>query len=540
MRPLFTLLGTGLLCAVLATPVLADDLSATGDTYTQADSPTANFGSSGITAVAVGRTTLLQFNAAAIAQTSGSKAKLNIRVLLAKNATDGVSAHLITSAWNEKTVTAKTLPSIAATALDRQTITKSNQGQVVSFDVSGALASWRSTPATNFGIALVPDSPTPNLQLGSREGGSPAILSLGGVAADNDVTVALSGGDYPDPQSAADNAFAGDKWCVSPQPTKPCTIHVKAGIYTKGSVALPAGLALIGEDRGSTILFGGVSLPSGLVSDLTLQGGGIGRSENPGVGGATVIEVDRVSINLRNQVSAVGLTDGFGSFTMADSQITAINTLPTLPLILFDCEGATGCTTVRVVHSQITGIAPAGGVAFSYSGDAQQALELEDTSVLMSGTPSMPAIDSSGQGLKVTINGGQINGEISGAMGGDSLDIVDAVINGGIDWLESGSVTLEGATLNRGLAVGGSGSTPVSVMRSTINGGLGVSDGVLNLESSVVKDGLNLFGSRGALRSAQVTGTISLQSDGSVTSTATCDHVFDGNLVLRPANCVGP
>jgi hypothetical protein len=215
--------------------------------------------------------------------------------------------------------------------------------------------------------------------------------------------------------------------------------------------------------------------------------------------------------------------------------------VPTLPVILFDCEGATGCTSVRVVHSQITGIAPGGGIAFSYSGDAQQSLQLEDTSVLMSGEPSMQAIHSSGQGLKVTIAGGQINGAISGAMGGDSLDIVDAVINGGIDWLDSGSVTVEGSTLNRGLAVGASTFDPVqvSVMRSTINGGAGVSEGSLELESSAVTGNLNLFGSRAALKSAQVTGTISLQSDGSQ-STATCDHVFDGKLVLRPANCVGP
>src|ERR1044071_8676577 len=109
---LATFLGAGLLCAA---PAFAADVSVTGDAYTQADSPTANFGSSGITAVAVGRTTLLQFNAAAIAQTTGSKATLNVRVLLAKNSTDGVSARLITSAWNEKTVTAKTLPSIATT-----------------------------------------------------------------------------------------------------------------------------------------------------------------------------------------------------------------------------------------------------------------------------------------------------------------------------------------------------------------------------------------------------------------------------------------
>ena len=222
---LFTLLGAGLLCAALTAPVLANDISAIADAYTQTDSPNANFGLSGITAVAVGRITLLQFNAAAIAQTTGSRATLNIRVVLAKNSSDGVSARLITSPWNEKTVTAKTLPSIAD-----------------------------------------------------------------------------------------------------------------------------------------------------------------------------------------------------------------------------------------------------------------------------------------------------------------------------VNWFDSGSVTLEGATLNNGLSVGATnlGFGPTSVMRSTINGGVSVSGGVLDLESSVVTGDVVLLNSSGALKSAQVTGTISLQSDNGVPFTATCDRVFDRNLVSRPANCVEP
>src|SRR5262249_16169353 len=152
------------------------------------DSATSNFGSSGITAVAVDRTTLIQFDPTAIAQSSGANATLKIKVLLAKNGTDGVSARAVTSPWNEKTLTARTMPSISANVLDSKTITSANQGQVVTFDVSGALAGWRANPAANFGIALVPASPAPNLQLGSREGGSPAVLALGGVAQKNNVT----------------------------------------------------------------------------------------------------------------------------------------------------------------------------------------------------------------------------------------------------------------------------------------------------------------------------------------------------------------
>src|SRR5262249_19239590 len=143
----------------------------------------------------------------------------------------GVSVRLIQGPWHEKSVTANTLPPIAAAALDQKTITTANQGQLVSFDVSAVLAAWRSNPNGNFGLPIVAASPTPNVQLGSREGGSPAILSFGGPAADNDVKVAPSGGDYTDPLTAVNNAFQGDTWCVAPPVGEPCTVHIAAGVY---------------------------------------------------------------------------------------------------------------------------------------------------------------------------------------------------------------------------------------------------------------------------------------------------------------------
>jgi hypothetical protein len=81
----------------------------------------------------------------------------------------------------------------------------------------------------------------------------------------------------------------------------------------------------------------------------------------------------------------------------------------------------------------------------------------------------------------------------------------------------------------------------VAVGRITINGGANVTAGVLDLESSLVRGDLNLFGSRGALSSALVAGAMTLQvGDTGTPSTATCDHVLDGDLVLRPPNCTGP
>jgi hypothetical protein len=542
------LVGLGLLCTALATPVFATDLTATGDTYTQGSSPTANFGSSGITAVAVDRVTLIQFDPAAVAQSSGAQALLKIKVLVTKNFNDGVTAHLVTSAWSEKTVTEKTLPSIASAVLDQKTITAANKGQVVSFDVTGALAGWRSNPGTNFGIALVAGSPIPNLELGSREGGSPAILSLGGVVADNDVTVAVSGGDYPDPQTAANNAFDGDKWCVSAQPpAKPCTIHVKAGIYPHGGVTLPPGLALIGEERGSTILIGNLG-SSGLVSDLTIQGS-VSLLSAQGAG-ITNIEFDRVSINSRDlPEDVIGPTNAGVRFTLKDSDITVINSVRKLPIFLFDCESG-GCVSIKLVHCRITMSSQSDidTLGFVYAQDEPQSLDIEDSSISISG-PGAVGILSSGEGLDVTVSGGQMTVvstdprlaalAIKGDQGGDSLQVLNATINGGIDWQDSGSVTLDGAAVDR-LGVGTpnfGGIVPVSILRSVVNS-LGVGSATLDVESSVVGT-LGLSGSKGTLSSSQVTGTLTLGPDDKGTpSSATCNRVFDGQLKLLPPTCV--
>src|SRR5262249_53200811 len=105
------------------------------------------------------------------------------------------------------------------------------------------------------------------------EGGAAAVLSIAGVTADNDVTVAVTGGDYSDPAVAMDNALAGDKWCVSPTADKPCIAHVAAGFYPSRNFTTPPGVALVGEAKGDTIIGAAVTANGPLVSDLTLTAG---------------------------------------------------------------------------------------------------------------------------------------------------------------------------------------------------------------------------------------------------------------------------
>jgi hypothetical protein len=525
-------IGFWILGSVLAMPAMAVDLTATGDAYTQSASPTSNFGSSGVTAVAVDRTTLIQFDPVAVAQSSGAHATLKVKVLLAKNGTDGVTARLVTGPWNEKTVTAQTMPTISPNILDGKIITTTNQGQVVSFDVSGALATWRANPAANFGIALVPASPTPNLQLGAREGGSPAVLTLGGFSQKNNVTVAVSGGDYPDPQTAVDNAFAGDKWCVMPPFTDICTIHVKEGIYPKGSVTLPSRMALVGASKGSSILIGTVRAGNSVISDLSIEGT-FEATDDPGQ-----IEFDRVSLRSHNKSGIFSLGNGGGSFLMTDSDVTADMDKP-LEIFGFDCGDH--CGLIKLVRSRITFIgAPeeiGGGVeGFTFAGDSGQRLELEDTSILV---VNGVVIHDTSDASSVIITGGQISGSlaIDGNLLG-SLTITNASINGGISWFDGTSITIDSSAIQGGLTVRsdlfGAGG-PVSITHSSL-GAIDVANRTFTLDESIVTGNVTLDNSTGTLTSDHIGGQLTLTSP----SKATCTRVFDSKLQELPANCVKP
>jgi hypothetical protein len=188
------------ICFIVTSPAVATDLPVIADTYTQSTTPNQNLGANGVISVSPGRISLVRFDANQTAVGTGSKAILKVKIVRVINSTNDLSANLVLGPWSEKTVTANTLPPISSSGLDRLSIKGATVGQILSFDVSAALPAWRSNPEKNFGIALVPGSPTPNLQFGAREAGSAAILSLSsGVVADNDVTVAVTGGDYADP-----------------------------------------------------------------------------------------------------------------------------------------------------------------------------------------------------------------------------------------------------------------------------------------------------------------------------------------------------
>ena len=108
----------------------------------------------------------------------------------------------------------------------------------------------------------------------------------------NSVIVSKTGGDYTDPVTAAENAFAGDTWCVAPQwPDQPCVMAIGEGIFILGkTLSIPAGLAVSGNGKGDTMLVAdnGVetavsSFGSVRISDLTIVNSQPGGGRTTGI-----------------------------------------------------------------------------------------------------------------------------------------------------------------------------------------------------------------------------------------------------------------
>ena len=89
----------------------------------------------------------------------------------------------------------------------------------------------------------------------------------------NSVIVSKTGGDYTDPVTAAENAFAGDTWCVAPQwPDQPCVMAIGEGVFILGkTLSIPEGLALSGNGKGDTMLVADNGVETAVSSSATFE-----------------------------------------------------------------------------------------------------------------------------------------------------------------------------------------------------------------------------------------------------------------------------
>ena len=183
----------------------------------------------------------------------------------------------VTSPWQEAVVTAANDPTVAASPVATRQITAADAGKTISIDVSSTVRTWFATPTSNFGFQLGrDDSTTADVTFSSREGITAPVLV---VSVQNQVVVSPINGDYVDPITAANNALAGDKWCVRTPPSRPaCILNIAAGIYILPSTLLvPADVSLVGAEKrevqlvaGNTVTGAAVVSQGPEVSDLSI------------------------------------------------------------------------------------------------------------------------------------------------------------------------------------------------------------------------------------------------------------------------------
>jgi hypothetical protein len=544
-----------ILTALPLARAVAADIPAIADTNTDTAAPNTNFGSNGIVALSTARTVLLRFDQAKIEQAVGAHALLKIKVLVAKNASNAVALQMVNGPWNEKTVTAATLPPLLP-VLDQQTITGADVGKTVTFDLSLIFNIWKTQPGRNFGIALVAASPAPNLSLGSREGGNPAIITTSGPPADNDVTLTPAGGDYPGLAEAIDNMSNGDRWCNSQSTADPCVIHMAAGIYPLTSATqIGAPLRIIGASRGETII---LSKPNGVggtplssfsqleLRDLTLVTDGMC------VQGGTVILIRVVA-----RCSQIFEVED-GRFEATDSDLTAIANGAMEAIAL---DGSSGHS--RLTNTHVTAISRQNYVTMITETDSPGTVQLTFTDSTLSawgqtGAGLYNSVDEWNTGttlVRTSATASSASGGVGGLNGqGSGMTIIDSHLGifGGFGLAFEGyGLVIDNSTIDGGTQAvdiaphpygGPDGFGDATILRSQLhaaNEALDVVQSNVSIENSVleatVAAALSELSSLNA-KTSQLSGTLALGEG----ARASCDHVFDKNLQLRPASCSSP
>jgi hypothetical protein len=317
----------GLLIAGLIAfiPALSDavELRATGDTFTDGATAERGVNKGALRTVRVRRSgpqvSLIQFDPAQIDNDVVLPAFLKLKVEVV-NAAGQLHVHRVNGSWNERTVTHNTRPPISD-PWHTFSISAADVGKVISVNVSDLVRAWMQNPATNFGLAISATGTSGQAYFLSREGGMAPVLSFEQRTADNEVTVAKSGGDYENPVDAARNAYSGDNWCQSPADGRPCRINIAPGIFVLPETLVLDGLFVVtGAGKGQTLLVAdnGVTVA---VANAATGTGTFGTTlsnlsivnHQPGADEATGFQMNNLNAVLQGvAVSVAGAANGTG------------------------------------------------------------------------------------------------------------------------------------------------------------------------------------------------------------------------------------
>jgi hypothetical protein len=151
--------GLSVVAGLLLTPFasLASDGVIVGDSYVNSNLPAQTFGTLSQLSVGAGTQALLQFGFTGLpAAATGSSVSKAVLVLYVDKVTaaGSVDIGLVTTPWTESGVTFSTAPTVG-TVLGSAVV---SQTGFIAVDITSTVASWITSPAANFGIAVSPST----------------------------------------------------------------------------------------------------------------------------------------------------------------------------------------------------------------------------------------------------------------------------------------------------------------------------------------------------------------------------------------------
>jgi hypothetical protein len=178
-----------------------------------------------------------------------------------------------------------------------------------------------------------------------------AYVPKDSVLAGGVVTVSKTGGDYADPITAAENAYAGDTWCVAPVwPVQPCVMQISEGVFIlPETLVIPEYIAVVGAGKGATMLIAdngvgvavstrgsdavvGVSTAGNIrITDLTIVNSQPGAAQSVGVvahgffwAPLPTVELHDVAIHVSGATENIAVSRRDSSLDILDSDLTAV------------------------------------------------------------------------------------------------------------------------------------------------------------------------------------------------------------------------
>ncbi|WP_160115257.1 DNRLRE domain-containing protein [Bryocella elongata] len=153
--------------AVLPACLQSQQATLVGDAHVSSAQPGVNAGSLSNLNVGGGYTALVQFDLGVLppGTTASQITRATLKLYLNRADTAGaISVAPLLGAWSESTVNYGTLPNAGSVV---QTAQAATPGQFVTFDVTGTVQQWLSSPSSNYGVALT--SSTAMVQFDSKE-----------------------------------------------------------------------------------------------------------------------------------------------------------------------------------------------------------------------------------------------------------------------------------------------------------------------------------------------------------------------------------